>query len=721
DEEEAEAPANAAAAAGAQRTGSAPSYGGAQRAAGGQRAAQPSMSEQPTLTASEQIQQRRGTGSYANLRDLLTYAREVGHKTISQRTAPGAPAPEIQAPPSPGQIFSPHDVMQSLSQLSSERGLDGLREEGKDIGDYLTEQLRQSNPDAQDKVLPPAERNAIGMMEQLLGTMQFDQLMNQIVRRWLKQLEVPLLKAMINDPEMLSREDSPAQQLFDRLDNLGGIVPERPPEASKEVREKVDKLIGRVSAEIETNSDVIPETVAELDKIHQQELEGYTRNRQGAVESGIKEHKVYEARRVVLADLNNLIGGRAVPEVVLEMLDAGWKNLLLSTYMREGGESAVFKTYLGIVDQLNKLLLFTKEYNATQEKTALKTYEWIERMLSISAHDKERAKKITGVLKDLLQKNEPPRSELKKKKVPKLDQDAFTGVLDDGKFKPDEIDDDEWQRWLIKCKNLTVDDKGLYKDDDGHQYRVSIAWIDDDHNHYMFVDQSGNKKLSLTIGELALRLYDKSLDMLDGGSLPVTTRTTQAIIENTHEKVVQFAQTDELTGLLSRRAFIQEIERVLRSAKKDKKTHILCYLDLDRFNVVNNTCGHDAGDRLLQEASEIFRSQSDEGTIISHLNGDEFGFIFENCHRVAGLEKAKKIQQALRNFYFKCDENEFAITASIGAVEISKDSESQRELLSAVDSACFAAKEAGRDRIQLSHIDNKILKARQSAMEWVGR
>jgi len=678
----------------------------------------PTVSTQPesSLSATDQIRLKRGAGSYGTLRDLLSYARDVGQRGIAHR---GEAPPAVSVS---GESFSSQDVMQGLSQIPSESGLQGLREEGVNVAEYLTNHLRKDNPDGQDMVIAAPEYEAIGMMEQLLGTMQFDRLMNTIVKNWLQKLEVPLLKAMVNEPDMLSRDDSPAQQLIDRLDNLGEIVPESPPEESKEIRAKIDKLIGRVTDEVETNADVIPETVIELDKIHKEELQSYNKNLEGAVEAGKKEHKVYKARRFVLTEINKLIGGRKIPEIVLELLDAGWKNLLLSTYMREGHESTVFKTYLGIIDQLHKLLAITKSYNDTETKTALKTYEWIERMLSISAHDKKRAADVSAQLKGLLQKDGvPPRAEIKIKKVPMLDVDTFSGVLDDDKFKPDEIDENEWQRWIIKGKNLIINDAGIFTNDDDDTIRVSLAWIDGAHSHFIFVDQSGKKKLGISIGELALRLYDHSLEMLEGGGMPIIDRVSQVIIEDTHEKVIQYAQTDELTGLLSRRAFVQEIERVLRSAKRDSSTHILCYLDLDRFNVINNTCGHEAGERLLEEVTSIFKAECDKGTIISHLNGDEFGFIFENCHRVAGLEKAKKIQQALRNFYFKCDDNEFSITASIGAVEISKDSESQRELLSAVDSACFAAKEAGRDRIQLSHIDNKILKARQSAMEWVGR
>ncbi|MDH3355621.1 MAG: DUF1631 family protein, partial [Chromatiales bacterium] len=672
----------------------------------------------PDLTASEQIRQRRGPGSYGSLRDLLTSAREVSSRGRASSPA-RAPTDEVIAP---GQSFSSQDMMQGLAQITSDQGLDELREEGVDVAEYLTEQIRKQNPSSQNKVIGHTEREALGMMEQLLGTMQFDQLMNNIVKSWLQKLEVPLLKAMVNEPELLSRDDSPVQKLFDRLDSIGEIVPESPPEASKEVRAKVDKIIGRISNEVETNADVIPDAVIELDKIHREELQSFNKNRKDAVEAGKKEHKVYEARRVVLTELNKLIGGREMPEVVLELLDAGWKNLLLSTFMREGRESTVFKTYLGFIEQLHKLLSITKSYNDTEAKSALKTYEWIERMLSISAHDKKKAATVSDQLKGLLQKEgTPPREKLKKKKVPLLDANSFSGVLDDAKFKPAKLDDAQWQSWLIKAKNIALKDAGIYKDGKEDPFRVSLAWVDDDHTHFVFVDQSGKRSLNLTIGEVALRLYDQSLEILDGGGMPMTERVSQTLIQDVHGKVLQYAQTDELTGLLSRRAFVQEIERVLMRSKREKSTHILCYLDIDRFNVINNTCGHDAGDQLLQEVTSIFKAEADDKTTVAHLNGDEFGFIFEDCHRVAGLEKAKKIQQALRNFYFKCDDNEFSITASIGAVEISKDSTSQRELLSAVDSACFAAKEAGRDRIQLSHADNKILNARRNAMEWVGR
>ncbi|NOR51543.1 MAG: DUF1631 family protein [Gammaproteobacteria bacterium] len=665
---------------------------------------------------SEQFNLRGGGGSYGSLRDLLTSARVARGRTIARGGA------GVTGATTSGQRFSSQDVMQELSRFAPAGGLEGLREEGVDVAEYLTSQLQQKSPENRDMVLASSEGEALGMMGQFLGTMQFDRLMNRIVKQWLQRLEIPLLKAMVNDPELLGQDDSPAQQLFEHLDNLGEIVPEMPPEASRDVRAKVDKLIERVTDEVETNTNVIPETVAAIGEIHQHELKGYNKNRERAIELGKKEYEVIEARQVVLTELNKLIGGREVPEVLLELLDAGWKNLLLSTYMREGSDSTVFKTYIGIIEQLKRLLSITNVYNDTEAKTGQKTHEWIDRMLSISAQDKDKSKAVTKQLKELLDKEgAESRAAVKMKRVPVLTAETFSGMADDGQYKPAKLSDEEWQRWLVKGQNISLKDAAIYKDEEGATSKVSLAWIDDDHTHFIFIDRSGTKQLSLSIGELAKRLYNQSLEIFDGGALPVVERTSQVIMEDTHEKIVNYAKTDELTGLLGRREFILEIERVLLQAKREKTVHVLCYLDLDRFTVINSTCGHEAGDQLLKDVAEIFTSTCEGNVIISHLNGDEFGFIFEDCSRVAGLQKAKKIQQALRNFIFECDDNEFSITASIGAVEISKDSESQSKLLSAVDSACFAAKDAGRDRIQLSHTDNKALKARQNAMAWVGQ
>ncbi len=181
------------------------------------------------------------------------------------------------------------------------------------------------------------------------------------------------------------------------------------------------------------------------------------------------------------------------------------------------------------------------------------------------------------------------------------------------------------------------------------------------------------------------------------------------------------ASHDELTGLVNRREFEHRLERVLETAHADHNEHALCYVDLDQFKVVNDTCGHTADDALLGQIADLFRGQIRERDTLARLGGDEFGVLLEHC----GLEQAQRVANALRSavdeYRFVWEDKPFRIGASIGVVRITEDSRSIAALLQAADSACYAAKDAGRNRIHVYHKHDAQLARRHGEMQWVSR
>lgn len=187
------------------------------------------------------------------------------------------------------------------------------------------------------------------------------------------------------------------------------------------------------------------------------------------------------------------------------------------------------------------------------------------------------------------------------------------------------------------------------------------------------------------------------------------------------EQLLHQASHDALTGLANRRAFEQRLNRLLDSAKTEHLQHALCYLDLDQFKVVNDTCGHVAGDSLLRELSHLLQSRIRSGDLLARLGGDEFGLLLESCP----LENAERIAEALclavNGFRFAWADRSFRPGVSIGVVPINGSSLDAADVLSLADSACYAAKDAGRNRVQVFNRDSAELVRRQGEMEWVAR
>jgi diguanylate cyclase (GGDEF)-like protein/PAS domain S-box-containing protein len=181
------------------------------------------------------------------------------------------------------------------------------------------------------------------------------------------------------------------------------------------------------------------------------------------------------------------------------------------------------------------------------------------------------------------------------------------------------------------------------------------------------------------------------------------------------------ARHDSLTGLFNRREFEHRLTLLLRSAREDNMSHALLYLDLDQFKVVNDTCGHLAGDELLKQLSKTFRLCLRESDTVARIGGDEFGVLLESCPRDNALRTADVLRETIKGFRFDWQGSRFEVGASIGLAMISAESRGATELLSMADMACYAAKEKGRNRVHQYLEGDAELKKRQGEMQWVSR
>lgn len=181
------------------------------------------------------------------------------------------------------------------------------------------------------------------------------------------------------------------------------------------------------------------------------------------------------------------------------------------------------------------------------------------------------------------------------------------------------------------------------------------------------------------------------------------------------------ANHDALTGLINRVRFEQLLEEAITAAKLENVEHILCYLDLDQFKVVNDTCGHLAGDELLRQLAILLKNQVRNSDVVARLGGDEFGVLLPLCPLEIGEQIAQKIRTKIQDFRFLWQNNTFRLGVSIGLVPIDADTNNLNTLLSAADAACFAAKERGRNRVHVYQANDLELAQQRAERQWVSR
>ncbi|SET58806.1 MULTISPECIES: EAL domain-containing protein [unclassified Pseudomonas] len=233
--------------------------------------------------------------------------------------------------------------------------------------------------------------------------------------------------------------------------------------------------------------------------------------------------------------------------------------------------------------------------------------------------------------------------------------------------------------------------------------------------------------------------HSKTIQRLDGSTVSVTLvgapirsagKVTGAVLvlhDMTQERqyianLSWQATHDALTGLANRREFEYRLEQVLHPmGTQQGGRHALMFLDLDQFKLVNDTCGHAAGDELLRHICALLQSDLREGDTLARLGGDEFGILLENCPAAAAEKIAESLRHTVQSLHFVWKGRPFMTTVSIGLVHLGHTPTTLETSLRAADMACYMAKEKGRNRVQVYHADDSELSVRFGEMAWVQR
>lgn len=186
--------------------------------------------------------------------------------------------------------------------------------------------------------------------------------------------------------------------------------------------------------------------------------------------------------------------------------------------------------------------------------------------------------------------------------------------------------------------------------------------------------------------------------------------------QNLYKKIAYQATYDDLTGLLNRREFNEKLKYSVQKAQKYNTESVLCYLDLDRFKIVNDTAGHSVGDRLLSELARLLQQMIRKEDTLGRLGGDEFGLLLEGCSLDEAEQICEQLINTINNYRLKWKSVEFDVGVSIGIIGISDTSTDAAELLSRADLACYQAKNLGRGRVYIAENNHQELNLQQAQM-----
>ncbi len=190
-------------------------------------------------------------------------------------------------------------------------------------------------------------------------------------------------------------------------------------------------------------------------------------------------------------------------------------------------------------------------------------------------------------------------------------------------------------------------------------------------------------------------------------------------IQRISDQLTFQATHDELTGLKNRREFERRLNELIETSDFDAQEHALCFLDLDRFKIVNDTCGHVAGDALLKQVSRLIHSQVRHNDLVARLGGDEFGIILVNCPIKQAVLIAENIKETLKKYRCEWEQHVFNVGVSIGLIPVSSANQTSSELMINADTACYIAKDSGKNQVHVYQPTDHNFLHRHNEIHWL--
>ncbi len=271
----------------------------------------------------------------------------------------------------------------------------------------------------------------------------------------------------------------------------------------------------------------------------------------------------------------------------------------------------------------------------------------------------------------------------------------------------------------------------------GYSSEDELLELDIGRDLYMFPEDRDNWVRNIGAGEI--RNAELTLKRRDGRKMVVLENSravtgesgevryyegTLTDITEAHELSRQLsfeASHDALTGLINRREFEIRLQRALDGSQATGAVHAVCYLDLDQFKIINDTCGHIAGDELLRQLAAVLAAKIRANDCIARLGGDEFGILLHSCPVDDAINVARNLLKTIELHQFVWGNSTFTVGGSIGLVAVTSGYRRLTKVLQAADAACYAAKDQGRNRVHVYQEDDTLVAQRHGEMQWVSR
>ena len=585
-------------------------------------------------------------------------------------------------------------VADALGALQQRPEVRGALLETASLRDYLTANRENIDEFSGKRGLSQESINQLDLVDNLFGTIKSQVDVTSELKPALGNLQIPMAKLALLEPRFFVDRNHPARGVVDKLAQLAASANF----PNKALETRIEKIVDKIIADYDDDSIVFDQALAKVEKLVTQQQRAQERNRERVVKTQEGQQKLRAAQAAAAAVINARISPPEAPEVLLQLVESGLRDLLVLTHIREGTDSNTWKEHVKTLDVLSLWL-------SEQHQDGIDDDLLVERSLEAEPLIDMISQQISAALPTSVA-HEDALSELREILSGRQDITMVPVAVEEESTQPEpgEVRSKikslpRINRWVQRVEQMRKGTWLNYKDKDGQKRRMQLAWISDDKDRFIFVNELGQRHADVSAVQLARQLSRGVKPPTVADKLSLIDQSMYDTLEHV-QKSLSFARNhDSLTKLINYDTFLQQAARALHHAQRKQSQHAVMWLNIDQFDLVNQVYDETNGDLVLHEFAKLLAQLHGKKSSSSRIEGDEFAVLLLDQSIEQAVQKAEKIRADIGASSVEIEDENVTFTVSIGVAPIRSYSPGVNEVMEFAQSAMRLAKDRGRNQV----------------------